>query len=137
MASRFNKTDRLTLTDLWRLQVVTHRPGTHIKRGEGVRRGSCFGHLRGRGRGRERARGRAGRIKAIRSPCFIRFVFQNEENIKKQEKRGKGRMKEIETKTVGVRPVEIKRNMEVRKEYTVYGDALFVTPVCWMKTGRL
>lgn len=97
MASRFNKTDRLTLTDLWRLQVVTHRPGTHIKRGEGVRRGSCFGHLRGRGR--ERARGRAGRIKAIGSPCFIRFVFRKEENIKKQEERGKG----IERKDEGDR----------------------------------
>lgn len=37
MAKQFNKIDRLTLADLWRLQAVTHRPGTHIKRGEGVR----------------------------------------------------------------------------------------------------
>lgn len=33
--------------------------------------------------------------------------------------------------------MEIKRKMEVRKEDTVYGDALFVTAVCWMKTGPL
>lgn len=67
--------------------------------------------------------------------CFERKKILK--NKRKEEKELKGRMKEIETKTVGVRPVEIKRNMEVRKEYTVYGDALFVTPVCWMKTGRL
>lgn len=39
--------------------------------------------------------------------------------------------------TVGARAVEIKRKMEVRKEDAVYGDALFVTAVCWMKTGPL
>lgn len=71
MASRFNKTDRLTLTDLWRLQVVTHKPGTQIKGGEGVRRESCFGHLRGRRGGREREEGRAEEAEAIGDPCFI------------------------------------------------------------------
>lgn len=49
--ARFNKTDRLTLTDLWRLQVVTHRPGTQIKGGESVRRESCLGQLRREGGG--------------------------------------------------------------------------------------
>lgn len=43
MASWFNKTDRLTLTDLWRLQVVTHRSGTQIEGAEGATRESCFG----------------------------------------------------------------------------------------------
>lgn len=32
-----------------------------------------------------------------------------------------------------MRTGEIKRNMEAKEE--VYGDALFVTAVCWMKTG--
>lgn len=54
--SHFNKKDRLTLTDLWRLRIVTHRPGTQIKGGEGVRRESCFGQLRG-----EEGEGKTGR----------------------------------------------------------------------------
>lgn len=44
---------------------------------------------------------------------------------------------EKDKETVGARAVEIKRKMEERKEDTVYGDALFVTAVCWMKTGPL
>lgn len=75
MASRFNKTDRLTLTDLWRLQVVTHRPETQIKMGEGVRRGSCHGHVTGRGRGR------AVRIKAIGFYRCVCPLFRKGENF--------------------------------------------------------
>lgn len=38
---------------------------------------------------------------------------------------------------MGAMALEIKKKMEVRKEDRVYGDALFVTAVCWMKTGPL
>lgn len=44
---------------------------------------------------------------------------------------------EEEKETVRAKAAEIKREMEVRREDTVYGDALFVTAVCWMKTGPL
>ena len=57
---------------------------------------------------------------------------------KERKKMLKERPKEEEDKvTVRVRAAEIKREMEVRKEDPVYGDALFVTAVCWMKTGPL
>lgn len=42
------------------------------------------------------------------------------------DEEGRGR------ETVGARAVEIKKEKE-----KVYGDALFVTAVCWMKTGPL
>lgn len=67
--ARFNKTDRLTLTDLWRLQVVTHRPGTQIKGGESVRRESCLGQLRREGGEGKRGRKIEQRLQGV--TCFI------------------------------------------------------------------
>lgn len=64
---------------------------------------------------------------------------RNYRNIK--ERRGKKNNRKDEgeqnKEAVGARAVEIKRKMEARKEDTVYGDALFVTAVCCIKTGPL
>lgn len=77
----FNKTDKPTLADLWRLEAVTHGARTQIERRDGGGGGVGVGGCK---EGR-----RAGEIKAKGTPCFIDVclstAFQKEANELKQD----------------------------------------------------